>query len=69
MPTVQLDEKQWMTIAGPADIKMGDVFTISGIYEEVKNPDRKWWQFWKPKMVSSGLKKFHVTNVVGGRRV
>lgn len=34
-----------------SDIKVGDIFTISGIFKMKKNPTRKWWQIYKPKYV------------------
>jgi hypothetical protein len=39
------------TIAGIASgtIKTGDTFTLSG--DIVKNPNRRWWQIWKPKRI------------------
>lgn len=32
-------------------IKPGEAFTIEGLYRMVPNPDRRWWQFWKPRLV------------------
>jgi hypothetical protein len=31
----------------------GDTFTIAHIYRMIPNPDRKWWQVWKPRKVCS----------------
>lgn len=31
----------------------GDTLTIANHYVQIINHDRKWWQFWKPKMVNS----------------
>lgn len=42
--------------------KPGDVFTIGGFYRMIPNPHRRWWQFWKPREVSSGeLVKFTIS--------
>lgn len=27
--------------------------TVSGIYRCIPNPERKWWQFWKPRIVQT----------------
>ncbi|QPQ55586.1 hypothetical protein IC614_03010 [Allosphingosinicella flava] len=35
------------------DIKKGGMFTIAGLYKMVPNPNRRWWQLWKPKRVQS----------------
>lgn len=35
------------------DIQIGDKFTIENFYSSVKNQDRRWWQFWKPRLVRS----------------
>lgn len=32
------------------NLKVGDVFTIDGMHL-TPNPDRKWWQIWKPREV------------------
>ncbi len=43
------------------DIKPGDIITIAGRTIRVKNPNRHWYQFWKPKMITtSELEKFAV---------
>ena len=34
-------------------INEGDTVTIDGIYWSVPNPARRWWQIWKPRLVSS----------------
>lgn len=42
-------------------MQTGDTFTIAGVYSQVRNPERQWWQFWKPRMVaSSELARFEV---------
>ena len=35
------------------EIKTGDTITIAGVMRKAINPDRRWWQFWKPRMVAS----------------
>lgn len=30
---------------------VGDKFTIAGVRRSVPNPDRRWWQWWKPRTV------------------
>lgn len=30
-----------------------ETFTVTGMYEQVRNPDRRWWQFWKRKMIDT----------------
>lgn len=53
-----------ITLSHPMDLRAGDHFTIAGIYVAVRNPDRKWWQFWKPRFVAdpAQLRMFAVTN-------
>lgn len=34
--------------------KVGDKITIAGANRMVPNPDRRRWQFWKPRMVDAG---------------
>lgn len=43
-------------------IKVGDKFTISGIYKGIKNPNRRWWTFWRPRIVADPnvLQQFRV---------
>lgn len=41
-------------------IRVGDTVTAQMM---IKNPDRRWWQFWKPKFVSD-LRTFTVSDVV-----
>lgn len=43
-------------------IQRGDTFTIAGVYETMLNPQRRWWQFWKPKIVPNyrKLREFKV---------
>jgi hypothetical protein len=44
------------------ELKVGDEVTIAGCLVLVRNPDRRWWQFWKPRMIMSGeLQRFRVT--------
>lgn len=31
--------------------KPGDKLTIAGFMVPIKNPSRKWWHLWKPRMV------------------
>ena len=31
----------------------GDTVTIAGVYRTIPNPDRSWWQFWKPMRVTA----------------
>lgn len=47
-------------------ISDGDVFTIAGVYKIIRNPDRHWWQIWRPRMVATGkLQTFRVRQGVG----
>ncbi len=42
---------------------MAEQFTIAGVYAEIPNPSRKWWQFWKPRLVvSDKLMDFRVVS-------
>ena len=41
-------------------VQKGDTITFEGIRQMARNPDRKWWQVWKPRMVPSELKVFRV---------
>ena len=42
----------------------GDKCTIAGYYSLIRNPARKWWQVWKPRMVASDkLAVFTVTRI------
>lgn len=43
-------------------MKPGDKFTIAHVHPWMRNPARKWWQFWKPKWVvdTSRLAEFTV---------
>jgi hypothetical protein len=43
------------------DIKPGDTLTFEGINHMVPNPDRRWWQFWKPQMIDTGEGVIFVT--------
>lgn len=36
----------------PTEYKSGDVFTIEGLHPAIRDPNRRWWQFWKPRMVA-----------------
>lgn len=45
-------------------MKSGDSLTIAGVWRKIPNPDRKWWQFWRPRMVASGeYQRFTVTEI------
>ena len=49
-------------------IKEGDFVTVAGIYALVPNPNRGWWQLWRPKFVQSdGLETFKVVAVAHGK--
>ena len=40
------------------------VFEIGGVVRMVRNLDRRWWQFWKPKMVpTKRLAQFRILSV------
>jgi hypothetical protein len=42
-------------------MKPGDMVTIGGCYVMAANPDRRWWQFWRPRMVPTDeLQQFRV---------
>ena len=41
-------------------IKRGDIFTYEGINEMMRNPDRRWWQLWKPRFVRRQSQTFVV---------
>lgn len=53
-------------ISNAPNIKVGDVFTIEGIRPLIANPDRRWWQFWKPRLIENPdpeiLQMFKVVN-------
>lgn len=36
-----------------SEIKLGDSITIEGLHRVIANPDRRWWQLWKPRMVET----------------
>lgn len=45
------------------EIKAGDKFTIAGLHRMERNSDRRWWQFWRPKMIAGPeLQSFRITN-------
>ncbi len=49
-------------------MKPGDKVTIEGVYRAIPNPDRRWWQFWKPRMVdTSEPMEWTVVRDVSGR--
>lgn len=50
----------------PQPIKEGDVITIQGAHHMVPNPDRKWYQFWKPRRVFGPLQRYRVVAVNEG---
>ncbi len=33
-------------------LQRGEKFTIAGVYDTKPNPDRRWWQFWKPLRIA-----------------
>jgi hypothetical protein len=36
---------------------------VNGVYRVIPNPNRKWWQFWKPKkIVTDELQTFRILN-------
>ncbi len=44
----------------------GDKFTIAGVYEMIPNPNRRWWQWWRPRKVASDrLAEFRATSLLG----
>ena len=42
-------------------MKIGETYTIAGVYK--KNPEYRWWTFWKPKTLNE-LQVFVVEGVV-----
>lgn len=36
-----------------SEIKPGDTITLADCYRAVPNSARRWWQFWKPRLVAS----------------
>lgn len=47
-------------------MELGETVTIAGIYEQVPNPARRWWQFWRPRFVAGPeLRKFTITARTG----
>lgn len=32
-------------------LKVGDTFKLAGLYKKIPNPDREWWQPWKPRHI------------------
>lgn len=32
-------------------VQKGDTITFEGIRQMARNPDRKWWQVWKPRLI------------------
>lgn len=43
-------------------MQKGDTITFEGLHQMVRNPDRKWWQLWKPRMVPAELRTFRVVS-------
>ena len=43
------------------EMRGGDRLTIAGVMMARRNPDRRWWQLWKPRFVASEL---HQTFVI-----
>jgi hypothetical protein len=42
----------------------GDTFTIAGCKRVVRNPDRRWWQLWKPRqIVTAELQTWRVSGI------
>ena len=31
----------------------GDVLTFDGLFKPMPNPNRRWWQLWKPRTIAS----------------
>lgn len=45
-------------------VNQGDVFTIGNVFEMIPNPRRKWWTFWRPKLIrTQELQKFTVSGI------
>lgn len=43
---------------------VGDEITIAGVHRRIKNPDRRWWQFWRPRTGASiEYQRFTVTEI------
>jgi hypothetical protein len=56
-----VSENQIVTI--PNVFAVGDTLTIAGVMARVPNPARRWWQWWKPRMIDGPkLQKFVVTH-------
>lgn len=53
-------------VIAPKPIKEGDMITIEGMHQMVPNPDRKWWQFWKPAKILGPLQRYRVLAVSEG---
>ncbi len=32
----------------------GDTLTVANINRLIRNPEHKWWAFWRPRMIDSG---------------
>lgn len=48
-------------------MRPGDKLTIAGIHGMERNPDRRWWQLWKPRwLVMSELQCFEITGELHG---
>ena len=49
-------------------MNLEDTFVIAGAYERIANPDRRWWQFWKPRFVAGkNLQRFNVRSGLTNR--
>lgn len=44
-------------------IRVGDRFTVAGVFQQVPNPDRAWWHFWKPRLVAGQREIFTIEQV------
>ena len=57
-----------MDQAAQQTVKIGDKITLAGTFVLVRNPARKWWQVWKPRVVAGidpdKLMSYTVTHVV-----
>jgi hypothetical protein len=44
-------------------LRVGDEVTFEGVRELAPNPNRRWWQIWKPRFVEgAALQKFRVVD-------
>ena len=48
------------------EISPSDTVTFAGFFVPTPNPHRRWWQFWRPRMVRTNeLQRFTVMNSSG----